>query len=82
MQKSKSLVQYRRNVPVKRAKGNSSLGWVIVAVVLTGIVVYLLVRKKTSIGTQYKNEESWDISYSVDGLPTKIVIHRDARQTT
>lgn len=26
----------------------------------------------------YQNEESWEISWSPEGLPTKIVVHRNA----
>lgn len=29
----------------------------------------------------YTNEETWDIEWSDDGLPTKVVIHRNAVQT-
>ena len=29
----------------------------------------------------YANEESWDISWNQDGLPEKIVVHRNATKT-
>ncbi|GAI95824.1 unnamed protein product, partial [marine sediment metagenome] len=29
----------------------------------------------------YANEESWDIDWNEDGLPTKIVVHRNAART-
>lgn len=29
----------------------------------------------------YANEESWEITWSPDGLPTKIVVHRNATKT-
>jgi len=29
---------------------------------------------------QYSNKEAWDVTYNDDGLPTKIVIHREAME--
>lgn len=29
----------------------------------------------------YSNEESWEIEWSEDGLPTKITVHRNAQRT-
>ena len=29
----------------------------------------------------YNNEESWDITWNPDGLPEKIVVHRNATKT-
>jgi len=31
-----------------------------------------------SSAKQYNNEERWEITYSPDGLPTQVVIHRNA----
>lgn len=28
----------------------------------------------------YSNEESWEIEWSPDGLPTRIVVHRNAKR--
>jgi hypothetical protein len=28
--------------------------------------------------TNYANEESWEITWSAEGLPTKVVVHRNA----
>ncbi len=33
-----------------------------------------------SPSTVLKNKAEWDISYNSDGLPTKIVIHREIKQ--
>lgn len=30
---------------------------------------------------QYQNEETWNITWSEDGLPIKVEIHRNATQT-
>ena len=30
--------------------------------------------------SHYSNEETWEIEWSSDGLPSKITVHRDARQ--
>jgi len=32
-------------------------------------------------GKRYHNNETWDIEWTPDGLPGKVVIHRDAVQT-
>ena len=32
-------------------------------------------------GKRYKNNETWEIEWTPDGLPGKVTIHRDARQT-
>ncbi len=29
----------------------------------------------------YTNEESWEISWSEEGLPTKIIVHREAKRS-
>ena len=30
---------------------------------------------------QYSNEERWSITYSPDGLPTEIIVHRNAKES-
>jgi len=37
-------------------------------------------RPQGSLPREYVNEETWDITYSEDGLPIKVVIHRNARE--
>jgi hypothetical protein len=32
-------------------------------------------------GHQYTNEETWDIEWNPDGLPSRVTIHRNAHQT-
>ena len=72
----KSLVTYKKNLPAKK----SNLGWVI-GLVLIGLVVWLLIKNKiqnpASQGS-YSNKEEWSVEYNSDGLPTKIVISRNA----
>lgn len=36
---------------------------------------------KVKGGHHYSNEETWDIVWSKDGLPTKVTINRSAYQT-
>ena len=52
-------------------------------VVLIGAVIWYLVKNKNGAAAagQYLNEESWDVAYNNDGLPTKITIHRNATRT-
>jgi len=33
------------------------------------------------VGRRYQNSETWDIKWNSDGLPEKVTIHRDARQS-
>ena len=72
----RSLVKYQRNLPAKRGTG-MSIG-TIITIVIIGIVIYFILRNRASPTGKYLNEETWDVQYSPDGLPTKIVIHREA----
>ena len=36
---------------------------------------------QAKVARQYSNEETWNISYDDDGLPTKVVISRKATET-
>ena len=38
-------------------------------------------RAEPDTGRRYRNNETWEISWTPDGLPGKVVIHRDAVQT-
>lgn len=49
----------------------------------------LVVPKKSGVSapiinqaplSSYQNEESWDIEWSDEGLPVRIVVHRNARR--
>lgn len=61
--------------PLAKMSGTTLL----IGVVLVGLLVWYLMKKKPVAAT-YQNLETWDIKYSVDGLPTTITIHRDAKQ--
>ena len=74
---TRSLVKYSRNLPAKRT-GSMSIG-VIIGIIVIGIIIYIFLKSKTSsAASQYKNLETWNVSYNPDGLPTKIEIHREA----
>lgn len=45
------------------------------------IAIPLKLKPISKRAHHYTNEETWDISWSEDGLPTKVVIHRKAVQT-
>ena len=78
MRTNRSLA--RRNVAVSNPAG-ISLGTIAI-VVLVGLVIYLLWKSKSTAGAgSYKNTESWEVTYSDEGLPTKITIHRDAKRS-
>jgi len=36
-----------------------------------------IVQRQAPLAT-YQNEESWEIEWSSEGLPTKVVVHREA----
>lgn len=78
MNKNKSLVRYKRNLP---ARSSMSIG-TIVGIAVIALIIYLILKRKSgSIAGQYKNLETWNVTYSQDGLPTKIEIHREATRT-
>ena len=78
MKRNRSLA--RRNVAVSNPAG-ISLGTIAI-VVLVGLVIYLIWKSRgTASAGSYRNEESWDVQYNLEGLPTKITIHRDARRS-
>ena len=70
------------------------IGIIIIAILL--IALLLLLKKEFSNRNraiasggpkvdgrehEYHNEESWDVEYNADGMPTKITIHRNALST-
>jgi len=81
---SKSLVVRKsgkvasRN-PVSVAATDNSLV-IIGAVLVIALLLWMLMKSRQAPSTQYQNEESWDVAYNEDGLPTKITIHRNAVQ--
>ena len=72
---NRNLVKYKRNLPAKRVA--VSIG-TIITIVIIGLVIYLVLKNKTGSAGKYLNEETWDVQYNADGLPTKISIHRIA----
>ena len=79
---STKLTKYKSRSPVR--SGSSKDMIMIGGLILVGLLIWYFMRKgQGAIGTpvaQYKNEESWDVQYNADGLPTKITIHRNATQ--
>jgi len=55
-----------------------------IALLVAGaIVLFLVFKRKATVvtpATTYENCEEWDITYNTDGLPTKVVVHREAAQ--
>ena len=72
---TKALTKYQRNLP---ARGTT----LVIGVILIALIIWLLLKnKQTPIIGNYSNKEEWSISYDNDGLPTRIVISRDARKS-
>ena len=72
---NRSLVKYQRRSPA--ISGVSLL----VGAAIIGLIIWLfLKRNQVKQVAEYRNEETWDVNYNVDGLPTRIVIHRQAKQ--
>ena len=78
---SRSLTRYRRNLPAKGISGTTLL----LGALVIGLVIWFLLKKQGSISQggigQYSNKEEWNVSYDKDGLPTRIVISRNATRT-
>ena len=60
-------------------KSSSNISNMLIGIVLIGILIYFVV-KKNSIGQQYTNKEKWIVEYNPKGLPTTIIIERNAKQ--
>ena len=76
----RQLAPYRRNSPARRSTLSSLMPLLLLAG--AALLIYFLFKKKAAPIASYLNKEEWDITYDKDsGLPTKIVISRDARQT-
>ena len=45
-------------------------------------VLFFLFKSKTNLlgAGSYKNSEEWNVEYNSDGLPSRIVISRDAKR--
>ena len=69
----KSLVKYQRNLPAKTSGVTLLIGALII-----GVIIWFLMKGKTAQASSYTNAEEWNVTYSEDGLPTKIVISRHA----
>jgi len=76
MKKSRSLA--KRNVAL--AKPNISISTIAI-IALVGFLLYLVLKNRSTTIGSYKNEESWDVAYNDDGMPTRITIHRDAKRS-
>ena len=72
----RALAPYRRNPPARQ----QSYGWVI-GLALIGLILWLVMRQPRlgNVG-QVRNKEEWEVTYNPDGLPTRIVIHREVKQ--
>ena len=81
---SKALVSRKSNSIRKsnpRSVGMSDKTLLIIgAVIVIGLILWFVIKNKQTPAAQYLNEESWDVAYNSDGLPTKITIHRNATQ--
>jgi len=81
---SKALVSRKNNLvrksnPLSVGMSDKTL-LIIGAVLVIGLILWFVIKRRQTPVAQYQNEESWEVSYNSDGMPTKIVIHRDATQ--
>lgn len=76
MARSKSVVKQNSMV-------NSNTMVILVGIAFAAFVIYYLIKKPPvaaaalPAGT-YNNAETWEILWSKDGLPTKVIVHREA----
>ena len=77
---SRALVKRDRGGYLQISKGTQQL----ILLIGIGVIIYFLVLKSkqaAAVPTEvYKNSETWEIEWSKDGLPTKVIIHREAVQ--
>ena len=46
------------------------------------LFIYILLKRKAPAPVaSYQNAETWSIKYNDDGLPTEIIVRRDAKQS-
>ena len=78
---NRSLTRRRRNLPAKGISGTTLL----LGALVIGLIIWFLLKKQGSVSQggigQYSNKEEWNVSYDKDGLPTRIIITRDARRS-
>ncbi len=80
MKISNKSLTIRKSVPAKRKASSMSIGTIITIIVI-GLVIYFVFKNRAgSTAGEYKNLETWDISYDKDGLPIRISIKRDAKR--
>lgn len=69
---SKTLV--KREAALEKNSGLTLL----FGLAIVGLIIWLIVRARQA--SAYTNAEEWNVTYSEDGLPTKIVISRHAQR--
>ena len=77
MSRALAIRDTRSRAVARSSKGISTTTILLIAGV--ALLLYLILKNKP-VAAQYLNKEEWSVEYSPDGLTTKIVIHRDARQ--
>ena len=66
------------------ATRDGSLALTLIIVIAVGVLVYLTRNRWLPALTPtktYENAEIWNITYNADGLPTQIVVNRNAKRT-
>ena len=74
-------VAVRRTSPTGILTQKKSSDVMMIALVLAAMLIVYFIMKNKGIAGQYANEETWDMSYNSDGLPTSITIHRKAERS-
>lgn len=44
------------------------------------VLLFILLKNQRTAQAAYNNDETWEIQYNNDGLPTKVVVKRQAIQ--
>jgi len=76
---TRAVTRYKRNIPAETS--SMSIGTIAIIAIIALVIYFIWKKKTSSTAGQYKNLESWNVTYNQDGLPTKIEIHRDATRT-
>lgn len=71
---TKALTKYRGSSLATPSAGT------LILIIILAFIIWQVMKNRQTVGS-YRNAEAWEISYNSDGMPTRVIIHRDAKRT-